>query len=231
MMFDPEKLLGGLIRSRIGGRGTNRLLKGGAAMALLGVALEAAEHYMKTSSEPSSPQPAPSGPPSTPPSARPDPQMPRPTTSVPPPPPDATPEQAVSPRTTNPHQDSNPAVLLIRAMIAAAHADGQMDTLERRRILRQWQTIDLSPEEQAFLSEELLSPSSLAEIVRCVADRKQALQVYALSRLVMEIDSEAERAYLHHLAQALHLNAQTVRNIEDKLRSAASGGGSSQKGA
>jgi hypothetical protein len=43
-MFDPEKLLGGLLRSGFGSRGTGRLLKGGAAMTLLGVALEAAEH-------------------------------------------------------------------------------------------------------------------------------------------------------------------------------------------
>ena len=52
-MFDPEKLLGGLLRSGFGSRRTGRLLKGGAAMALLGVALEAAEHYMKTTSPPS----------------------------------------------------------------------------------------------------------------------------------------------------------------------------------
>ena len=56
-MLDPEKLLGGLLRSGLGSRGTGRLLKGGATMALLGVALEAAEHYMKTASPSSTPQP------------------------------------------------------------------------------------------------------------------------------------------------------------------------------
>jgi uncharacterized membrane protein YebE (DUF533 family) len=112
-------------------------------------------------------------------------------------------------------------------MIAAAHADGHMDAVERQRILKRWQAMDLSAEEQAFISEELLSPVSSEDIARGVENRKQALQVYALSRLVMTVDSEDERQYLRRLAQALHLNAQTVRDIESKLRSAAPDGGSS----
>jgi uncharacterized membrane protein YebE (DUF533 family) len=87
--------------------------------------------------------------------------------------------------------------------------------------------MDLSAAEQAFISEELLSPAPLEDIVRAVGNRKQALQVYALSRLVMTVDSEDERQYLQRLAQAMHLDAQTVCNIENKLRSAAPGGESS----
>ena len=121
-------------------------------------------------------------------------------------------------------------MLLIRAMIAAAHADGNLDAEERQRILKQWRAVDLSAEEQAFLSRELLSPASLEDIARCTGDRKQALQVYALSRLVMTVDSEAERQYLQRLAQALNLDPQTTRNIENKLRSA-TGGRWSAKGA
>jgi uncharacterized membrane protein YebE (DUF533 family) len=110
-------------------------------------------------------------------------------------------------------------------MSAAAHADGHMDAVERQRILKRWQSMDLSDAEQVFLSEELLSPASLEDIARGVGNRKQALQVYALSRLIMTVDSEDERQYLRRLAQALHLDAQTVHHIESKLRSAAPGGG------
>ena len=230
-MFDPEKLLGGLLRSGVGGRGTSRLLKGGGAMALLGIALEAAEHYMKSTSQPSSSQSPAGGPPPAPHSAPPGPQRPHPAKSVPPPPPRATPGQTFQPDPPDHDQANSPSVLLIRAMIAAAHADGHVDADERRRILKQWQSSGLSIQEQAFLSEELLAPASLEDIVRGVNDRKQAVQVYALSRLVMEVDNEAERQYLERLAQSLNIDAQTVNSIENKLRSAATNGGSPAKGA
>ncbi|MFZ1986950.1 MAG: hypothetical protein WAU91_21235, partial [Desulfatitalea sp.] len=46
-MFNPERLLGGLLRGgmRRGG-GLGSLVSGGAALGLLGVAMEAVEHYM-----------------------------------------------------------------------------------------------------------------------------------------------------------------------------------------
>ncbi len=230
-MFDPEKLLGGLLRSGFGNRRTGRLLKGGAAMALLGVALEAAEHHMKTTSPPSTSQPRDGGQPPAPPPLAPRPPAPNPGTAVPPPPPNAGPDPVADLSPSARSQGNNPSVLLIRAMIAAAHADGHMDAKERQRILKQWRAVDLNAEEQAFLSRELLSPAALEDIAQGVADRKQALQVYALSRLVMTVDSEAERQYLQGLAQALHLDSQTVDSIENKLRSITSGGRASAKGA
>ena len=47
-MFNPEKLLGGLIRSSTRGSrgGLGGLMSGGAALGVLGVAMEAVEHYM-----------------------------------------------------------------------------------------------------------------------------------------------------------------------------------------
>ena len=47
-MFNPEKLLGGLIRSSTRGSrgGLGGLVSGGAALGVLGVAMEAVEHYM-----------------------------------------------------------------------------------------------------------------------------------------------------------------------------------------
>lgn len=229
-MFDPEKILGGLLRSGLGSRETGRLFKGGATMALLGVALEAAEHYMKTASPSSPSQPQEGGRPPAPPPFAPRPPAPDPGSAVPPPPPNAGPDPVAELSPSAQRQSNNPSVLLIRAMIAAAHADGHMEAEERQRILKQWQAVDLSAEEQAFLSRELLSPASLEDIVRCVRDRKQALQVYALSRLVMTVDSEAERQYLQGLAQALHLDSQTVNSIENKLRMATSGGRTPGKG-
>ena len=63
-MFDAEKLLGGLL---LGGArrksGLNALVPGGAGMALLGVAIEAFEHFTKKPDVPASYPPPPTGPP------------------------------------------------------------------------------------------------------------------------------------------------------------------------
>ena len=53
-MFNPEKLLGGLIRSSTRGSrgGLGGLVSGGAALGVLGVAMEAVEHFMNQSQGP-----------------------------------------------------------------------------------------------------------------------------------------------------------------------------------
>jgi hypothetical protein len=55
-MFNPEKLLGGLISSGLSGRG-NSLVPGGVALGLLGVAMEAVSQYVNSSQTPSSTPP------------------------------------------------------------------------------------------------------------------------------------------------------------------------------
>ena len=46
-------------------------------------------------------------------------------------------------------------------MIAAANADGVIDQTERDNILGRLQAVDLSPEEHAFIAQELLAPADL----------------------------------------------------------------------
>jgi uncharacterized membrane protein YebE (DUF533 family) len=91
-MFNPEKLLGGLLMGGSRRRsGMGSLVSSGVALGLVGVAVEAVEHFMDKSKTPASAPP--------------------------------------------PEGDRQP-VLMIRAMIAAANADGVMDETERNRILK-----------------------------------------------------------------------------------------------
>jgi uncharacterized membrane protein YebE (DUF533 family) len=229
-MFNPEKLLGGLIRSTTRGSSAGSLLKGGAALGLLGVAIEAAEHYFGNQQQ------------TTPPDRRTHstPPVPPPPTSVlpasspgksagPPPPPGAKPQPI---QTDPPHQESaaNKAVLLIRAMIAAANADGIIDQEERDRILKKLQSVDLSPEEQAFMVKELLSPSPLEDITRQVDHPQLAMQVYAVSLMAIRVDTDAEHHYMRTLAQQLHLDAKTIRAIAEKVGPPPPSGPPSTKG-
>ncbi|MEJ2643115.1 MAG: DUF533 domain-containing protein [Desulfosarcinaceae bacterium] len=218
-MFNPEKMLGSLL---MGGmrrqRGLGGLLSGGAALGLVGVAMEAAEHYLKTTGRsgglpPATPGGVPPGPPpisTAPAGAKP-----------PPPPPGATPTRAPEPPPAA--SGSGTVVLLIRAMVAAANADGIIDEAERSRIMAKLDAARLSPEEHRFMVDEIIHPRTAEEIVAGAAAANQAgadvqgvelaRQVYLVSLLAVEVDTPQERAYLEHLAGLLGLDAATVTDL------------------
>ena len=108
-------------------------------------------------------------------------------------------------------------MLLIRAMIAAANADGVIDETEREAILERLRTVDLSPEEQAFITQELFSPADLETIVSGVTSMDLARQVYAVSLMTIEVDTEKERQYIKTLANRLELDDTTIQQIQRSL--------------
>lgn len=229
-MFNPEKLLGGLIRSTARGSSAGSLLKGGAALGLLGVAIEAAEHYLSNQQQTTPPDRRPySTPPVPPPPATALPTA-SPGASPGPPPPPRTRPEAIPPDPPDRETAANKAVLLIRAMIAAANADGVIDQAERNRILKKLQSVDLSPEEQAFIVKELLSPSTLEDIARQVDHRQLAMQVYAVSLMAIRVDTDAEHHYMNSLARQLDLDEKTIRAIAEKVGSPHPPGPPSTKG-
>ncbi len=206
-MFNPEKLLGGMLRSGMRGRGFGSGLTGGAALGLLGIAMEAVEHYMNQPR--SSSQQTPGSMPPPPPGAA-GPPVPR--ASAPPPPPPQGPAESL--------QEANrqaETVLLIRAMIAAANADGDIDARERELIMEKLKTVELSREEQKFIHNELSAPQPAHNIVKAVRTAEMASQVYAASLLAITVDTQAEQQYLSKLADQLNLDARTVENIHQQL--------------
>jgi uncharacterized membrane protein YebE (DUF533 family) len=136
------------------------------------------------------------------------------TAAVPPPPPSPAPD--TSPKPDDAQADPD-AVLLIRAMIAAANADGMIDQEERNRILEKLEIVDLSDQEHAFVVRELLSPAGMESIVSKVTTREMASQVYTVSLLAIEMDTEAERTYMNTLAQQLRLDETDIADIHRKL--------------
>jgi uncharacterized membrane protein YebE (DUF533 family) len=100
--------------------------------------------------------------------------------------------------------------LALRAMIAAAKADGQIDQSEMDRILGKLEPGDVTAEERAFVMDEIRAPLDPAVIARDVRTPAQAAEVYAASLLAIDVDSDAERAYLRELAAALKLEPAAV---------------------
>jgi uncharacterized membrane protein YebE (DUF533 family) len=198
-MLDAERLLGnlltGTLSQALGGRGS-RLLRTGSlgsnatiGVGLLGIAMAAYEHYSQA-------QPAVatgSHPPPPPPASGPPP---------PPPPPAATSDRNAD------------AVVLIRAMIAAAQCDGRLDDDERARIRAA--TDGLSQTERTFVEHELSAPQSIEQIA--FASRPAiAADVYAAAAHAIVADSDAEQLWLARLGDALGLDASARRAIEQRL--------------
>ena len=105
------------------------------------------------------------------------------------------------------------ARLVLRAMINAAKADGQIDGQEMARIMGEAGKDGMTDAERQFLLEEMGRPVDIAGLAAAVRSPVVAAQVYAASLLAVAVDTEAERAYLHDLAMALGLDTATVQRL------------------
>jgi uncharacterized membrane protein YebE (DUF533 family) len=110
--------------------------------------------------------------------------------------------------------DDAHAMLLIRAMIAAANADGEITPDERQRITSKLDQAGAGADERAVLERELQNPRSVDQIVREVRDQETAEQVYVASRLAMNPDTAAEQAYLDFLAARLPIPADRLNELK-----------------
>lgn len=103
--------------------------------------------------------------------------------------------------------------LLVRAMITAAKADGQISRQEMDKILGKIGSDGVTDEERQLVITELSRPMDLQGLISEVPNKTVAAEVYAASLLAIDIDTQAERGYLQQLAQALNLDAETVDRL------------------
>ncbi len=110
--------------------------------------------------------------------------------------------------------DGDAATLVLRAMLGAAKADGKLDKAEIAVLTaRLEEDGETSPEERALIDAELARPADPEALAALSRSPAQAAQIYAASIMAIEIDTEAERAYLRALAQALRLPAEAVAEL------------------
>lgn len=109
------------------------------------------------------------------------------------------------------------ALLALKAMVAAAKADGHIDQRERERILDKLKDAGADDELREFVAREAAAPLDVDGLVREVPDQQTAAQVYAASLLAIDVDTPAEKAYLRELAAKLGLDDQVVANLHDVL--------------
>jgi uncharacterized membrane protein YebE (DUF533 family) len=108
----------------------------------------------------------------------------------------------------------------IRAMIAAAAADGRIDANEQQRILGGLRQAGLDDPAQQFLAAEVNSPATVSELAAGVTSPEEALQVYTAARIAVDADKPEEHAFLSALAQALGIDDDLARQVDAAARGA-----------
>lgn len=110
------------------------------------------------------------------------------------------------------------AEILVKAMINAAKADGQIDQQEFEKIVGKLDDDGITEEEKAFFQSEIQKPIDIEGLAALANGRPElAAQIYAASLLAIEVDTVAEQQYMNQLASALNLNSATVQYIEETL--------------
>ena len=106
---------------------------------------------------------------------------------------------------------------LLRAMIAAAKADGHIDADEQKRIFAKIDELALDTEAKAFVFDELRKPLDIDAVVRGAATPEAAVEVYAASALAIDPDDPAEQAYLAMLASRLKLDPGLRASVDQEV--------------
>lgn len=118
-------------------------------------------------------------------------------------------------------RDAAPAaqrdLLVLRAMITAAHADGHIDADERMKIYQRIETLSLSHAEKGLLMEEISAPLDLEQLVQQVPNRALAAEVYLAALLMADSPEPAHRLFLHDLAEQLALPAAFVLSMHEEV--------------
>ena len=122
-------------------------------------------------------------------------------------------EDAFIPSSSDSHRQEELGKSLVRAMIAAAKADGRVDADEKEAIFGKLETMQLSSEENAWVFDELSSPLDINAVVARADTPEHATEIYAASLVAITADTASERAYLDALASKLKLDPALVAEI------------------
>jgi len=107
---------------------------------------------------------------------------------------------------------------ILRALVAAAKADGHVDSRERELIEGEFSKLDNDPQLQHWLQAELHKPLDPAEVARAASTPEMAAEMYLASVLLVDEEHFMERAYLDELARQLKLDPALKAELEAQVR-------------
>jgi uncharacterized membrane protein YebE (DUF533 family) len=118
---------------------------------------------------------------------------------------------------SGPHLDQRGKALL-RAMLAAAKADGHIDEEEQAKLDSYLQKLQLDPEALHFVKDELYRPLNIKEVAAGADSPAAAVEIYLTSLLAINADNQVERDYLDNLARELKLSPELISELLEQVK-------------
>jgi uncharacterized membrane protein YebE (DUF533 family) len=107
---------------------------------------------------------------------------------------------------------------ILKALVAAAKADGHVDDRERALIEGEFVKLDADQEFQQWLHLELNKPLDPAEVARAAQTPEIAAEMYLASVMMVDEEHFMEKAYLDELARQLKLDPALRLELESQVR-------------
>lgn len=107
---------------------------------------------------------------------------------------------------------------VLRALIAAAKADGRIDEKEQQMISDELAKHTDDPQLQQWLDAEVARPLNAADFAEYAHDPALASEIYLASVLLVDDQQDAERNYLDELAAQLQIDPQLQLHLEQQAK-------------
>ena len=134
-------------------------------------------------------------------------------------------QQGTAPQTEPQTLDRLPAAqveehsqAILKALVAAAKADGHVDDRERASIEGELTKLDSDQQLQQWLHAELSKPLDPAEVARATSTPEMAAEMYIASVMLVDEESFMEKSYLDELARQLKLEPGLKVELEKQVR-------------
>jgi len=111
---------------------------------------------------------------------------------------------------------------VLRALIAAAKADGRIDESEKHLISSEIGKHTDDPNLQQWLDDEVAKPLDPTEVAQAAQnDPAMAAEMYLASVMLVDDQQDAERNYLDELAAALQIDPELQIHLEQQAKGTA----------
>jgi len=109
---------------------------------------------------------------------------------------------------------------ILKALVAAAKADGHVDERERQLIEGEFTKLDNDQELQHWLHTELNKPLDPTDVARAASTPEIAAEMYIASVMLVDEENFMEKSYLDELARQLKLEPGLKAELEKQVRQA-----------
>lgn len=110
-------------------------------------------------------------------------------------------------------RDAGFQLTLIKAMIAAAHADGHIDAQEQEKIFKALDNMQLDQQAKGLVLDLMRDPADEGELAKETRSLEQKSEVYLAACFAIDMNQPAEQDFLARLEKALALPAGLAREL------------------